>query len=187
MKPIADIVMVDKQAESTARKLFEDLYNRVIPSDSLTAALRSGKLSRPHIDSTSTGTEFSYAWIYAHSFPVENAQLYVWAIRRQGTTRWTTYFSVDNEIKIIFLYFNVTYEIRVMCIGTLLIKSEWSYIIPVLTATAPVPSQVTGVTLSSGGTFVDPTTGVTLAKIQVTWNANPTDENVDVYEIIWTE
>lgn len=187
MKPIADIVMVDKQAEATARKLFEDLYNRVIPSSSLNAALRSGKLNRPHIDATSTGTEFSYAWIYAHAFPVPNALIYVWAIRRAGTTRWTEFFSIDNEAKIIFLFFNVTYEIRVLCIGPLLIMSEWSYIVPVLTATAPKPSKVTGVVITDESLYVDPTTGVTLASVKVEWNNNAADELVDTYEVLWFE
>ena len=187
MKPIADIIMVDKQAEATAKKLFEDLYNRVIPSDSLNAALRSGKLDRPHIDNTQTGTEFSYAWIYAHSFPVDNAAIYVWAIRRTGTTRWTTFFSTDNEIKIIFLYFNVSYDIRVMAIGNLLIKSAWSAIVPVLTATAPKPSVVTGMVITDEILYIDPTTGVTLASVKVEWNNNADDELVDTYEELWFE
>lgn len=187
MKPIADVVMVDKQAEATTRKLFEDLYNRVIPSDSLNAALRSGKLDRPHIDDTQTGTEFSYAWIYAHSFPVENAAIYVWAIKRTGTYKWTTFFSTDNEIKIIFLYFNVSYDIKVMAIGTLLIKSEWSATIPVLTATAPKPSTVTGITVTDEALYIDPTTGVTLASVKVQWTNNADSELVDSYEVLWYE
>ena len=185
MKPIADVVMVDKQAEATVRKLFEDLYNRVIPSDALNAALRSGKLRRPHIDATSTGTEFSYAWIYAHCFPVENASIYVWGVRQTGTTRWTTYFSTENEIKIIFLFFGVSYDVRVMAIGPLLIKSEWSYPVPVITSEAPKPSVVTGIVVTNETLYVDPTTGVTLASVKVEWDNNPADEMVDSYEVLW--
>lgn len=187
MKPIAKVVMLDKQAEATTNKLMEDLYNRVIPSDSLNAALRSGKLSTPHIDATRTGTEFSYAWIYVHAFPVPNAMIYVWAIRRQGTSDWTTYFSTDNETKIIFLYFNATYEIRVQCIGPLIILSDWSYIVPVLTATAPKPSKVTGVSITDETLYVDPTTGVTLASVKVEWDNNADSELVDSYEVLWND
>ncbi len=187
MLPIAKVIMLDKQAEATANKLFEDLYNRVSSNASLNAALREGKLLRPHIDATQTGTEFSYAWIYAHAFPVKNAELYAWAIRRQGTTNWTTFFSVDNEVKIIFLYFNVTYEIRVIAIGAFLIKSPWSFIVPVLTPPAPKPSKVTGVTITDEALYVDPTTGITLASVKVEWNNNPLDELVDSYEELWND
>lgn len=185
MNPIAKVVMSDKQAEATTNKLFEDLYNRVIPSDSLNAALRSGKIDRPHIDSTSTGTEYSYAWIYAHAYSVTDASLYVWAIRKQGTTKWTTFFSTENEVKIIFLYFAVTYDVRVMAIGSMLIKSEWSYIVPVLTATAPQPSVVTGVVITDEALYIDPTTGVTLASVKVEWDINADSELVDSYEELW--
>lgn len=185
MKPIADVVMDDKRAEATLRKLFDDLYNRVIPSDYLNKALRSGKLDRPHIDATRTGVEFSYAWIYAHCYPVDGAVLYVWAIRRQGTYDWTNFFSTENETKIIFLYFNVTYEIRVMAIGPFFIRSEWSYIVPVLTAPAPVPSKIINVVVTNEALYVDPTTGVTLASVKVEWQNSPDDEMVDAYEVIW--
>ena len=115
MKPILTMRMEDKQAEATLNTIIEDLYNRVVPSS---AVLRAGKLDRPHIDKTLTDVEFSYAYIYAHSIAVNEASLYVWAVRRQGTTSaWTTYFSTENEIKIIFLYFNSTYDVKVMAIG----------------------------------------------------------------------
>jgi len=187
MKPILDIKMEDKQAEATAKALFEDLYNRVIPNDSLNAALRTGKIDRPHIDASDTGTEFSYAWIYVHAFPVENAMMYCWAIRKYGTSRWTEFFSTDNEIKIIGLLFATQYEIRMMAYGPLLIKSDWSAKIIQLSAAAPTPSKVTGVVLTNLGTFVDPTTGITLAKVQVDWTENAISEGVDGYEIVWEE
>jgi len=177
--------MVDKQAEATAKKLFEDLYNRVIPSDSLNAALRSGKMPRPHIDASDTGTEFSYAWIYAHCFPIDNSMMFCWAIRRYGTARWTQFFSSENEVKMIGLLFSTQYEIKVLVYGPLLIKSAWSATIIQLSAAAPKPSIVTGIVITDETLYVDPTTGVTLASVKVEWNNNAADELVDSYEVLW--
>lgn len=185
MKPIADVVIQDKQAEATLRKLFEDLYNRVLPSDVLNKALRTGKLDRPHIDYTQTGTEISYAWIYAHSFPVANAVLYIWAIRRYGTSRWTEYFSSENETKIVFLPCNTQYEVKVRAVGALLLISNWSATTLVLTPTAPQPSVVSGITVVNAGVYKDPTTGVTLASVRIRWDNNAVDELVDEYDVIW--
>lgn len=187
MKPIATVSMTDKQAEATTNKLFEDLYNRVIPSDSLNAALRTGKMDRPHIDASDTGTEFSYAWIYVHCFPVENALMFCWSIRKYGTSRWTQFFSTDNEIKLIGLLFSTQYEIRVMAYGPLLIKSDWSAKVLQLSAVAPKPSVVTGIAITDETLYIDPTTGVTLSSVKVEWNNNADDENVDSYEVLWYE
>src|SRR3989304_7007316 len=145
MKPIADVRLEDKQSEAKLKALFDDLYNRVIPSDALNAALRSGKMARPHIDASDTGTEFSYAWIYVHAFPVKDTMMSCWAIRRYGTSRWTEFFSSGNEIKIIGLDFSTQYEIRVLVYGPLLIKSEWSAKLIHLSAAAPRPSIVPGI------------------------------------------
>jgi len=187
MKPIADVRLADKQGEATLKKLFDDLYNRVIPSDSLNAALRSGKMDRPHIDASDTDTEFSYAWIWVHCYPVDNASMYCWAIRVYGTSRWTEFFSSENEIKIIGLDFTTTYEIRVLAYGPLLIKSEWSAKVLQISADPPQPSVVTGIAITDESLYIDLTTGVTLASVKVEWDNNADDEDVDTYEPIWHE
>jgi len=185
MKQILKVVMPDKNAEATINTLFEDLYNRVIPSDLLNQALRDGKLSRPHIDASSTGTEWNYAYIYLHCLLIENALLYIWRYRKRGTTRWTTWFSIENETKIINLYFSAEYEIGVLAIGPMLIKSDWSYSILVTTAAVPVPTTVAGIAVTDENLYIDPTTGATLASVKVEWDNNADDELVDTYEVLW--
>jgi len=187
MKQILKVILnQDRPAEATLNALFEDLYNRVVP-DSFLQALRSGSLDRPHIDSTTVGIELNYAFAYVHSIPVANALLYVWRYRMSGAVKWSTWFSVENEAKIPNLYFETDYEIGVLAIGPLLIKSSWSYTTLVTTGTTPTPSQVTGVTLTNQSMYVDPVTGETMARTLVTWNDNATSEYVDEYEIVYVE
>jgi len=185
MKQILKLVMQDKQAEATANALFEDLYNRVVPGDLLNQVLRTGDLARPHIDHSSTGTEFNYAYVYLHCLPVPEALIYAWGFRKRGTTRWSIWFSVENESKIVNLMFTADYEFRVLAIGPLLIKSPWSYIILVHTADAPKPTKVANVVVTDESLYIDPTTGITLASVKVEWDNNPTDEYVDTYEVLW--
>lgn len=185
MKPISKVVITDESAESAINALFEDLYNEVGGLKKWTTG--EGKLDRPHIDSSSTDVELNYASIYLHSLSVDEALLYIWRYRKRTTSKWSSWFSVENEIKIPNLYFSTEYELGVLAIGPMLAKSDWSYTIIVTTAAAPVPSQVTGVTVTNLETFVDPTTGLTLARVQVNWIENAASEYVDVYEITWKE
>ena len=185
MKPILTVRMDDKKTEATLNTLFEDLYNRVIPSEDILRALRAGKLDRPHIDSTNTGYDRFGAWIYVHSVPVSGALIYCWAVRKYGTMRWSEYFSSNYEVKIPGLDFATDYEIRVKAYGSLVITSEWSLTTIVKTVSAPKPSTVTGITVTNESLYVDPTTGVTLASVKVSWNDNQADELVDVYEVLW--
>lgn len=185
MKQILEVTAEDKKLQATLNTLFEDLYNRALPTD-LAAALSAGALARPHIDSTSTGIELNYAYIYAHCTDIKNAALYCWAVRKTGTYRWAEHFSSSNEVKILNLYPATEYEIKVKAYGIYLISSDWSALTIVLT-TSLIPSKVTGVVLTNLGVFVDPTTGVTLAKIQVDWTENALSELVDLYEVVWTE
>ena len=185
MKPILKVITVDKNEEATINALFEDLYNRVIPGNLLNIVLKSGKLDRPHIDYSSTGTEFNYAYVYLHCIPVPEALIYVWRYRKRATTRWTHGFSVENETKIPNLFFTSDYEFGVLAIGPMLIKSEWSYTILVMTADPPQPTKVANVAVTDEALYIDPTTGVTLASVKVEWDNNATDEYVDVYESLW--
>ena len=185
MKQILKVVMPDKPAEATLNALFEDLYNRVIPSDLLNQALRSGKMQRPHIDYSSTGTEWNYAYVYLHCLPVPESLLYVWRYRKRGTVKWSTWFSIENETKITSLFFAAEYEFGVLAIGPMLIKSDWSYSIILTTAAAPKPTIVAGMVITDEALYIDPTTGVTLASVKVEWDNNATDELVDTYEVLW--
>lgn len=185
MKPILTVRMDDRQVEATLNTLFEDLYNRVIPSETLTAALRAGKLSRPHIDDSSAGYDRFGAWVYVHSLPVPDALVYCWAVRPYGVLVWTEYFSSTYQTKIPGLNFDTDYEIKVKAYGPFFISSEWSLTTIVKTVSAPKPSTVTGITVSNESLYVDPTTGVTLASVKVSWNDNAEGELVDVYEVLW--
>lgn len=184
MKPILKVVIPDKPAESTVNMLFEDLYNEVGRLKKWTTG--EGQLDRPHIDSSSTATELNYAFIYLHSLPVDEALLYIWRYRKRGTYKWSSWFSVENEVKIPNLYFSTEYELGVLAIGPMLAKSDWSYTIIVTTAAAPIPSKVAGVVVTDVGLFVDPKTGDTLSKVQIDWTDNAASEYVDAYEVIWT-
>ena len=50
-----------------------------------------------------------------------------------------------------------------------------------------LPGKVIGVVVTNYALYVDPTTGVTLASVKVTWDQNNEVEKVDVYEIQWDE
>ena len=182
MKPISKVVIQDKPAEATVNALFEDLYNKV---GSLKKSLTGvGKLDRPHIDASSSGVESIYAYIYIHCLPVSDALIYVWRFRMRGTTKWSAWFSVENEIKILGLLFKTEYEVGVLALnGTS--KSEWSYSIYILTPSAPKPSVVTGIVVTDEALYIDPTTGVTLASVKVEWDNNADSELVDSYEVLW--
>jgi hypothetical protein len=185
MKPILKVIIPDKPAEATVNALFEDIYNKI---GSLQKWVSGGTvLDRPHIDSSSTGAELNYAFIYLHCLLIKDALLYVWRYRKRGTYKWSTWFSVENETKIPNLYFVTEYELGVLAIGPSLVKSEWSYTIIVTSAAAPVPSQVTGVVLTNLTMFVDPITGEQMARVRVDWTDNATSELVDLYEVTWTE
>jgi hypothetical protein len=183
MKPILEVTAEDKKLQSTLTTLFEDLYNRALPSD-FSSMIRAGELDRPHIDSTSTGIELNYAYIYAHCYAITNAAIYCWAVRKTGTVRWSEYFSSSNEVKILNLYPDTEYEIKVKAYGLYLISSEWSTLVIVLT-TSLIPSKVVGVTVADEALYVDPTTGVTLASVKIEWTDNALSELVDAYELIW--
>jgi len=55
------------------------------------------------------------------------------------------------------------------------------------TGVSGLPSTVTGIVVTDLDMFVDPKTGLTLAKVLVTWDANPSGEYVDMYEILRKE
>ena len=185
MKPILKVVIPDKPAEATVNALFEDLYTRVGKLQKWTTG--EGKLDRPHIDSSSTAAELNYAFIYLHSLPVNEALLYIWRYRKRGTYKWSSWFSVENEVKIPNLYFTTEYELGVLAIGPMLAKSDWSYTIIVTTAAAPAPSQVTGVAITNQSMYIDPVTGVTMARVLIEWTNNAASEYVDEYEIVYVE
>ena len=182
MKPILKVVIEDKPAEATVNTLFEDLYNRV--GDLKANLAGEGVLDRPHIDASSTGTEYIYAYVYLHCLPVDEALIYVWRFRVRGTTRWVSWFSTENETKIVSLYFNTDYEFGVQALNGSG-KSEWSYTILVKTPIAPKPSVVGGIAVTDEALYIDPTTGVTLASVKVEWDNNADDEMVDSYEVLW--
>jgi len=187
MKPILTVNdqedTIGKKVQASLNTVFEDIYNNL---SKLYGATSGGTtLTRPHIDSVSTGFEFNYAYLLPHCLGITDAKLYCWAVRRYGTQRWTECFSTTNEPKIVSLYFASEYEIKVKVFGMMLIDSEWSAITLTTTAAAPVPSKVTGVTITNEPLYIDPTTGVTLASIKVEWNNNADDELVDTYEVLW--
>ena len=188
MKPIAKVLIPgDRLAEGTLNTIVEDLYNRSISDPNLLKALQTGKLDRPHIDNLQTGTEFIYAYIYAHCTAVSLATMYCWAYRKYGTTTYTEWWSSANETKLIFLYFASNYEIKVKAFGYLNLVSDWSATTLKQTAAAPVPSQVTGVTITNQSMYVDPVTGGTMARTLVAWTNNAASEYVDEYEIVYVE
>jgi len=183
MKPPLIVVDEDKKEQSTINTLFEDLYNRVLPSD-ITNQLQTGALTNTHIDSVTTWSELNYVYFIAHCVAVKNAVLYDWAIRKKGTTVWTEFFCSSNTAKLINLYPETEYEIRVKAYGMLLISSPWSAIVISMSATL-TPSKVTGVVVTDEALYVDPSTGVTLASVRIEWNNNADSELVDSYEVLW--
>jgi hypothetical protein len=56
---------------------------------------------------------------------------------------------------------------------------------------AVLPGKVTGLAVTNYSLFVDPTTGVTLASVQISWTPNLSEgtqpADVDIYEIVWYE
>jgi hypothetical protein len=181
-KPILKVVIQDKPAEATVNALFEDLYNKVGGlKDSLTGV---GKLDRPHISASSVGYENIYAYAYLYCLPVKDALIYVWRFRIRGTTRWSTWFSVENETKILTLAFATEYEFGVLALNATA-KSDWSYTILLTMVDAPKPSIVTGIAITDEALYIDPTTGITLASVKVEWDNNADSELVDSYEVIW--
>jgi hypothetical protein len=48
-------------------------------------------------------------------------------------------------------------------------------------------NKVTGIVLKDAGTYIDPQTGTTMAKISIEWAENATSENVVDYEIVIQE
>jgi len=51
----------------------------------------------------------------------------------------------------------------------------------------PLPSPVINVAVTDETNFIDPITNLTMARVTVSWDDNPEDEKVDLYEIVWTE
>ena len=174
MKKPERVILEDKFAEESINRMLDELYNRTISNDSMLKAINSGLLGTPVISSISTGDEGGVPYVLAYADPIDYAENYVWAIRKDGTANWTQHTTKDSSNKFIGLGYSITYQVRVKALG-MFFNSDWSATSLILTEANPTTTALP-----------DPATGLTVTgmfkHLFLSWT-NPDIPNIFCWEI----